>query len=262
MKLLAIGDVYGAAGLRAVQRWLPRLREETAAGLVVVNVENLHGGRGADPEGVREVFDCGADCLTSGNHIWGHRTHARLLEDEPRLLRPANYPAPCPGRGAGVFSAAGGVRIAVINLQGRVFMQPVDDPFRCAAQLLEDLRGEYDVCIVDMHAEASSEKLALAMHLDGKIAALFGTHTHVQTADARILPSGTGYITDLGMTGPYDSIIVMEPDHALRRFRTGRPVRPAPATGDLGLRRAVFDIDAASGCCLDVVRIARGKGGT
>ncbi|MDQ7006197.1 MAG: TIGR00282 family metallophosphoesterase [Acidobacteriota bacterium] len=261
MKLLAIGDVFGNPGRKAVMRWLPGLREESGADFVVVNVENIHAGRGADPASVRDVLLAGADCLTSGNHIWGHRSHAKLLEDERRLLRPANYPDPCPGRGVEIFPSAAGWKVAVINLQGRIFMPPVDDPFRAADEILDEVAGLADVRIVDFHAEATSEKLAMGRHLDSRVAAVFGTHTHVQTADARVLGGGTGFITDLGMTGPYESVIGMDTAAALARFRTGRPMRAAPAQEDPGLRGALFEIDPESGRCLGVERIQRGGGG-
>lgn len=262
MNLLAIGDIFGDPGRRALARWLPELREECAAGLVVVNVENARAGRGVDESSVRAAFDAGADCLTSGNHVWAGKHHARLLESEPRLLRPANYPDPCPGQGVTVVRSVEGHRVAVMNLIGRIFMAPVDDPFRVADEILEELRDEADVIVVDVHAEASSEKLALASHLDGRVSAVFGTHTHVQTADARVLPGGTGYITDLGMTGPYDSIIGLDREVALERFRTGRPVPSKPADQGPGLRGALFDIDDRDGRCREVTRVARGAGGS
>ncbi len=261
LRLLAIGDVFGKTGLKAVQRWLPELIDEFDPGLVIVNVENLHNGRGVDPAGARDVLDAGADCLSSGNHIWGHRSHEKLLETQEALIRPANYPDPCPGRGVVVLDSRQGARVAVINLLGRVFMPPVDDPFLVADEILRELGKRADVIVVDMHAEASSEKLALARHLDGRVAAVFGTHTHVQSADARVLPRGTGFITDLGMTGPYDSIIGMDSETALRRFRSARPVRGLPASEDPGLRGALFEVDERSGRCLRVERVARGAGG-
>lgn len=261
MNLLAIGDLFGGAGRRAVRQWLPSLREELGAECVVVNVENLHGGRGADAAEAADILRAGADCLTSGNHIWGHKGYEKTLAHEPRLLRPANYPAPCPGRGHTILVTGGGIRVAVINLQGRVFMVPVDDPFRTADRILDELKGHADVVAVDIHAEATSEKLALATYLDGQVAAVFGTHTHVQTADARVLPRGTGFITDLGMTGPYDSVIGMATEAALARFLSGRPAHNVPAEGGPGLRGALFTIDEATGRCIKVSRVARGAGG-
>lgn len=261
MNVLTIGDVFGSAGRRALAQWLPALREEYDAGFVIVNVENLHHGKGVDHAGLRDVIGAGADCLTSGNHIWAGKDAERLLSEEPRLLRPANYSAPCPGRGVRVAVSREGVRVAVINLIGRLFMPAVEDPFRTADDVLAELDGQADVAVVDFHAEATSEKLALALHLDGRVSAVFGTHTHVQTADARILPKGAGFITDLGMTGPYESVIGLDADAVVRRFRSGRPAPAPPAQGGIGLRGAVFDIDEANGRCRAVTRIARGGGG-
>ncbi len=262
MNLLAIGDVFGDAGRQMVVQILPRLREEFDASFVVVNVENIRRGKGVDAAGVRAVLEAGADCLTTGNHVWAQKGHEDLLAREARLLRPANYPEPCPGRGVFVGPSSAGPRVGVINLQGRVFMSPVDDPFRAADRMLEFLRERADIVVIDMHAEATSEKLALASHVDGRAAAVFGTHTHVQTADARVLASGTGYITDLGMTGPYGGIIGMQRDPALRRFLTARPATAEPATAEPGLRGALFEIDEGSGRCVAVRRIARGGGGS
>ncbi len=261
MRVLAIGDVFGAPGRKAVTRWLPGLIDETGAGFTIVNVENLHDGSGVDAAGIRDVLDAGADMLTSGNHVWSHRTSENLLDSQANLLRPANYPAPCPGQGVAIGVAREGVRVAVINIIGRVFMQPVDDPFRIADEILDELEGEADVIMVDVHAEATSEKLALATHLDGRVTGVFGTHTHVQTADARVLPGGTGFITDLGMTGPYDSIIGKRKERIVERFRTARPVRAETASGGVGLRGALFEIDLDSYRCREVTRIALGEGG-
>ncbi len=262
VKLLAVGDVFGDPGRKMVTTHLPRLRDELGAGLVIVNVENMHNGRGADAAGVRAILDAGADCLTSGNHIWSHKEHERLLERETRLLRPANYPEPCPGQGVTVVSSREGARVGVINLIGRLFMVPVDDPFRIADEIIAALAGKTDLIALDFHAEATSEKQALASYLDGRVAAIWGTHTHVQTADARVLPQGTGYITDLGMTGPYDSVIGMDRQPAIARFLTSRGARSIPAAQEAGLRGALFDLDESTGRCLAVTRIALGGGGS
>jgi hypothetical protein len=262
MILLAIGDVFSDPGRKALTRWLPELQDEHGAGLTVVNVENVHAGRGIDRRGVEAAFEAGADCLTTGNHAWGHKDHRSLLEEDPRILRPANYPPPCPGRGVAMLRSAEGIDVAVINLIGRLFMQTVDDPFQVADQILEEVSARADLVVVDVHAEATSEKLALAAHLDGRVAAIFGTHTHVQTADAQVLAGGTGYITDLGMTGPYDSVIGLDRSTALERFRTGRPVPHRPASGGAGLRGAAFDLDERTATCRGVVRVARGAGGS
>ncbi len=261
MKVLAIGDVFGTPGRRAVTEWLPRLRAEYGIGFAIVNVENLHNGKGVDASGAREILDAGADCLTSGNHVWASKHADKLLAGEPRLLRPANYPDPCPGHGTYVGIAKDGARVAVLNLIGRVFLPPADDPFRAADDALAELRGQADVIFVDMHAEATSEKLALAHYLDGRVSGLWGTHTHVQTADARVLPRGTGYITDLGMTGPYDSVIGLEADGVVRRFLAARPMQVAAAEGGVALRGALFDVDETTGRCRSVVRVGRGAGG-
>jgi metallophosphoesterase (TIGR00282 family) len=261
VKVLAIGDVFGSAGRRAVREWLPRLREELAPQFVVVNVENLHNGKGVDAAGARDVLDAGADCMTSGNHVWAVKGCEKLLDGEPRLLRPANYADPCPGRGMTVGVTRDGLRVGVVNLIGRVFMSPADDPFRAIDELLPELRASAEAILVDFHAEATSEKLAMANHVDGRVSAVFGTHTHIQTADARVLPRGTGFITDLGMTGPYDSIIGLDADAVLKRFRTGRPVPAHAAEGGIGLRGALFDIDETNGRCRSVTRVARGAGG-
>jgi hypothetical protein len=262
MILLAIGDVFADAGRKALARWLPELQDEVGAGLTVVNAENVRAGRGIDRQGVRDVFAAGADCLTTGNHVWAHKDHAALLEEDARILRPANYPPPCPGRGVTIATSREGLQVAVVNLIGRVFMGQVDDPFQIVDEILEEVASRAELIVIDLHAEASSEKLALAAHLDGRVAAVFGTHTHVQTADARVLPGGTGYITDLGMTGPYESVIGLEKETALHRFRTGRPASHRPATGGVGLRGAVFDLDEGSGRCRSVTRIVRGAGGS
>lgn len=261
MRILAIGDVFGRPGLKALRRFLPDTIDALAPGVTIVNVENLHDGRGVDPAGARDVFDLGADALTTGNHVWGRREHEEVLDGDERILRPINYPPPCPGRGISIVTSRDGIRVAVINVIGRIFMQPVDCPFRTLDAALEETAGKADVVAVDVHAEATSEKAAVAHHLDGRVAAVFGTHTHVQTADARVLPSGTGFITDLGMTGPYASIIGKEPGGVLQRFLTGRPSHAATATGEIGMRGALFEVDEASGRCTSVARVAEGEGG-
>lgn len=261
MRVLAIGDVFAKAGLEALERWLPGLREQHEPSYTIVNVENLHQGHGVEKRALERVFELGADCATSGNHVWAHKGAEKLLEVEHRLLRPANYPEPCPGRGVAVGVTPEGARLGIVNLIGRVFMGPVDDPFAVADEILVELRDEAEVIVVDFHAEATSEKLAMASHLDGRVAAVWGTHTHVQTADARVLPSGTAFISDLGMTGPYDSIIGKERAPILERFKSGRPVRAQAASGGLGLRGALFTIDEASGRASAVERISLGEGG-
>jgi 2',3'-cyclic-nucleotide 2'-phosphodiesterase len=256
MNLLFIGDVVGRPGRRAVGQWLPALRREVEADFVVVNGENSAGGFGITPEIFEELTAAGADVVTGGNHIWHTREAPALLDGEPRLLRPANYPAGAPGRGAGVFPA-GGARVGVLNLEGRVFMEPLGSPFECGRDEVERLRADTPVILVDMHAEATSEKAALAWHLDGRVSAVVGTHTHVQTADERILPGGTAFITDAGMTGPRDSVIGMSREIVLQRFLTQIPARFEVAGGPAQLNGVLIEVDAATGRALGIRRVNR-----
>ncbi|MEW6335280.1 MAG: TIGR00282 family metallophosphoesterase, partial [Thermodesulfobacteriota bacterium] len=207
MKILFIGDIVGKPGRRAVRELLPGIVEDHRIDLVIANCENAAAGFGVTGEVIEELQDCRIDVLTSGNHIWDKKEILEIIEGCDRLLRPANYPAGAPGRGCLVMTAPGGLRVGVINLAGRVFMHPLDCPFRTADREIGTLKSRADVIIVDMHAEATSEKIAMGWYLDGRVGAVVGTHTHVQTADERILPGGTGYITDAGMTGPFDSVI-------------------------------------------------------
>jgi metallophosphoesterase (TIGR00282 family) len=255
--LLFIGDVVGRPGRRAVAQWLPGLRRELRPDLVVANGENSAGGFGVTAETLKDLFGAGVDVVTGGNHIWHTREAPQLLDGEPRLLRPANYPAGTPGRGAGVFAAAGGARVAVLNLEGRAFMQPVLSPFDYAREEVERLRAETPVIFIDMHAEATSEKAALAWLLDGRVSAVVGTHTHVQTADERILPGGTAFITDAGMTGPRDSIIGMSRESVLQRFLTLLPARFEVATGPAQLNGVFLEIDAETGHAAGIRRVNR-----
>jgi metallophosphoesterase (TIGR00282 family) len=267
MRALLIGDVNGRPGRRMVQTCLPRLIVEHRIDLSVANVENAADGFGITPDLSEQMLAMGLDCMTSGNHIWDKQEILDYIPSQPRLLRPENYPAGAPGRGVWIGSTPGGIPVAVVNLMGRVFMPPCDDPFRAADAVLERLAGRARVVLVDMHAEATSEKQAIAAHLDGRVAAVVGTHTHVQTADERILPGGTAYLTDLGMTGPHDSVIGIEKDLALRKFLTGMPVRFSIAKRDTRLCGAVVDIDESTGRARSITRIqilaapAEGTGG-
>lgn len=256
MRILAIGDVIGRPGRAALQRQLRELRQRHDVGFVVANAENSAGGFGVTRESAREMFDAGVDCLTSGNHVWDKKEVIPYLDVERRLLRPANYPSPSPGRGSYVGTAPGGVRVGVINLMGRVYMPSTDCPFRTADALLGELDGMTDVILVDMHAEVTSEKMAMGWYLDGRVSLVFGTHTHVPTADERLLPGGTAYLTDIGMTGPYDSVIGVEKDAILERFLTGRPVRFVTADGNVWLRAALVDVDETTGKARSIERIA------
>ncbi|AHC14738.1 Phosphoesterase [Salinispira pacifica] len=222
--ILAIGDIIGKPGMRALFAMLPKMKKTYKADLTIVNGENASDGFGLTPELADTIFQSGADVITSGNHIWQQREIYRYLDEQPMMLRPANYPSGNPGHGSCIFNA-GGIRLAVLNLQGRYGMWPIDCPFKKANELLRKVKSEADAVIVDFHAENPQEKEALAYHLDGKITALFGTHTHIQTADQRVLPSGTGFITDIGSTGPDQSIIGFDANIGIQRHLTDLPLR-------------------------------------
>src|SRR5262249_36317611 len=230
MKVLMIGDVVAKPGRVAVLERIQDLREQHEIDLAIMNAENLAGGFSVTPQLCQELFANGIDVMTSGNHIFDKKEAIDYIRKQPRLIRPANYPPNTPG--SGFWSGeVNDTRVAVINLMGRVFMPPSDDPFRMVDEFLGTLPNEPMVRLVDMHAEATSEKVAMGWHLDGRVSAVVGTHTHVQTADERILPQGTAYLTDLGLTGPIDSVIGVEPELAIQRFRTGMPNRFEPARG-------------------------------
>ena len=260
MKILFIGDVFGAPGRELVRKALRVLPDQLAIDLVVANVENAAGGYGVTRELGDALLGYGLDVMTSGNHVWDKREALPYLDAEPRLLRPANFPAGVPGRGSFVARARDAQPVAVINLMGRVFMTAIDDPFAAALREVDAVRDRCRVIIVDFHAEATSEKIAMGWHLDGKATAVIGTHTHVQTADERILPGGTAYITDVGMTGPHDSVIGTEKEAALRRFRTGLPARLDPATGDPRLHGVVVTVDSGTGKAVGVERLSLSAG--
>jgi metallophosphoesterase (TIGR00282 family) len=255
MRVLMIGDVYGRPGRRLLQERLRPLVSERGVDFVIANVENAADGFGVTPDLAEQLRAAGIDCLTSGNHIWDKPEINDLLRREPRLLRPHNYPEGAPGTGLFVGEAAGGVPVAVINLMGRLFMPPCDDPFRVADRALEELGSRARVILVDMHAEATSEKQAIAAYLDGRVSAVCGTHTHVQTADERLLPGGTAYLSDLGMTGPYDSVIGIDKELAVRRFTSGMPVRFTVARGDARLCGALVDVDERTGGARSIERV-------
>jgi metallophosphoesterase (TIGR00282 family) len=247
MKLLFVGDVVGKPGRRAVARLLPRLIDERRVDFVVVNVENAAGGFGITSEVMAELEELPIDCFTSGNHVWDKKEGLPLLDENPRLLRPANYPDGNPGKGLYVGSTAAGTPVAVLNLEGQVFMKALASPFATADRLLAGLDRGCKVIVVDMHCEATSEKQAMGFHLDGRVSGVFGTHTHVPTADERILPGGTAFITDTGMTGPYESIIGMRADKVLQRFylQTNQPFEVA--SRDVRLAAVLLDVDETSG---------------
>jgi metallophosphoesterase (TIGR00282 family) len=253
--ILFIGDIVGRPGRQLVERGLDALVEQYAIDLVVANAENAAGGNGVTREIGDALLDAGVDVMTSGNHIWDKKEALAYIGTEPRLLRPANYPAGAPGRGRYLARTASGRPVGIVNVMGRVFMPILDDPFAVVAREIDALAGQTRVILVDVHAEATSEKLAMAWHLDGKVSAVVGTHTHVQTADARILPGGTACITDVGMTGPHDSIIGVEKDAAIARFLTGMPARFETATGNPRLNAVVIAADETTGRATAIDRL-------
>lgn len=256
MRILFVADVIGSPGRRAAKGLLRVVRKQVSADFVVLNGENSAGGFGITPEIARELFELGVDAITTGNHVWDKREIRDYLDEEPRLLRPANYPPGNPGRGHTVVNW-GDVRVAVLNLQGRVFMPAIDDPFQVIERLLQELQGEADVIVVDFHAEATSEKQAFFRYLDGRVAAIVGTHTHVQTADERVLPGGTAVITDLGLTGGLDGVIGMKAEISILRQRLQvRGERMQPADGDLHLQGAVVEIDPERGRARSIERVS------
>jgi metallophosphoesterase (TIGR00282 family) len=256
MRLLFIGDIVGRPGRELVRRGMPGLVHYHRPDLVIANGENAAAGFGITREIGDQLLGCGIDVLTSGNHIWDKREAIDYIGIEPRLLRPANYPPGVPGHGSYVARTADGRSVGVLNLMGRVFMLNIDDPFAAALREVEALRARCRVIFVDFHAEATSEKIAMGWHLDGRVTAVVGTHTHVQTADDRILPAGTAYLTDVGMTGPHDSIIGVDIDAALGRFLTAMPARFETAAGNPRLNAVVIEADDGSGRATDIERVS------
>ena len=262
MNILIIGDVVGSPGRSIMKRALPRVFRRWDIDYCIANVENAAGGFGVTREICDEILALGVDCMTSGNHIWDKREILPVIDQIPQLLRPANYPADQPGAGSHVGRAKDSrVPVATLNVSGRVFMNgAIDDPFRIAEREIERLRKEAAVIVVDVHAEATSEKMALGYFLAGKVSAVVGTHTHVPTCDQRILTGGTAYLSDLGMTGPYDSVIGVEAETIVKRFVTGLPSRYETAKGDPRLAAAVVTVDPGSGraTAIDRMLIAEG----
>jgi metallophosphoesterase (TIGR00282 family) len=255
MRVLFIGDVFAKPGRRLIQDKLHGLIQEHRIDFCIANVENAAAGFGITPDIAEDFLKTEIDLMTSGNHIWDKRAILPYLAEQPRLLRPQNYPPAAPGTGIFIGDSRCGVRLGVLNIQGRVFMPTLDCPFVVGKAAIERIRKETNIVLVDFHGEASSEKQAFAWYMDGQVSAVVGTHTHVQTADERILPQGTAFITDLGMTGPYDSVIGSLPDTALERFLRQMPSRLEPATGNPRLCGAVVDIDESTGHARSIVRI-------
>lgn len=257
MKILFIGDIVGSPGREAIKKLLPGLQEEYSLDFVIANAENAAGGSGITAKVSQELFSSGVSVLTSGDHIWKKSEIFDLLRSEERILRPVNFPDGAPGSGFAVFKAHNGIKLGVINVQGRVFMEALDSPFKTVLSALEKISLDTKIIVVDIHAEATSEKVALGWYLDGKVSAVLGTHTHIQTADEHVLPAGTAYITDVGMTGPYHSVIGRKIENVLERFITSVPVRFEVALENIQLHGVVLDIDATTGKANSIVRIQK-----
>ncbi len=257
MRILFLGDIVGRPGRQSVARWLPGLKREHGIELTVANAENAAGGTGATADTLNELRRHGVNAFSMGNHVWSKKAIIPVLELFPEMARPANYPEGVPGRGAVVVQTDDGRKVALLNLLGRVFMDPLECPFRHADAALAQLRQETPVVLVDMHAEATSEKIAMGWYLDGRCTAVVGTHTHVQTADERILPQGTAYITDIGMCGPRDGVLGVERDVIIQRFLTGMPAKfEVVKSGPLTLSAVVLEVDDASGQTRSIQRIS------
>jgi 2',3'-cyclic-nucleotide 2'-phosphodiesterase len=263
IRVLMVGDVIGKPGRLAMEELLPGLRDGRGVDLVIANGENLAGGMGLTLGTAGALFDTGVDVITSGNHIWDKREIIPELDREPRILRPLNYGQQgVPGRGWGIFHAADGSEVAVVNAQGRTYMQPIENPFTTLDVLLDEGADELPpVRLVDFHCELTSEKTAFGLHLDGRVSVVAGTHTHVATADERVLPRGTAYVSDLGMTGPIDSVIGFAPESVLPRFLTGLPTRFEVGSGPVIFNALLVDVDGVSGRAVTVERIRRLVGG-
>lgn len=255
MKILFIGDIVGSPGRKIVHDRLADILMQRSIDLCIANGENSASGFGITPRLAEEIFAAGAEVITGGNHIWDRKEIIDFFPHEPRLIRPANFPAGTPGKGHFVGQAKNGVHYAVMNLQGRTFMAPLEDPFRTAERELAALPSDVKVIIVDMHAEATSEKQAMGWHLDGKVSAVLGTHTHVATADNRVLPGGTAYITDVGMTGPHDSVIGMEKKPIVQRFLDALPAKFTVAEGDVQMNTVQIDVDESTGRARSIDRV-------
>ena len=268
MKLLFIGDIVGQPGRHAVRQLLPQLREQHRLDFVIANGENSAGGSGITPKTAGEIFSTGVDVITGGDHLWDQKEVMELLAGEKRFLRPLNYPAEVPGQGSGVFTlpgprsgSQGSISVAVLNVQGRTFMQPqLDNPFPLAAKAVKQLREQTRIIFVDFHAEATSEKIALGRYLDGQVSAVVGTHTHVQTADEQIFPGGTAFLSDAGFTGPHESVLGREIEPVIKRFLSGMPQRFEVAKERLMLHGAVIEIDEHTGRAVRIQRVSEPMG--
>lgn len=257
MKLLFIGDIVARTGRDLVKRAVRPLVRAHALDLVIANGENATGGAGLTRSSAEEIFKAGVEVITGGNHTWDKREILEFIDKEPRIVRPANYPPGTPGRGSTVVQTGSGISVGVVNVMGRVFLSTIEDPFAAAEREIALVREQgAQVVFVDVHAEVTSEKIALSWFLDGRATAVIGTHTHVQTADERILPGGTACLTDAGMTGPHDGVIGMDRDGVIARFRTGLPVRFEPASGDPRLNGVIVTADPATGRATAIERVS------
>ncbi|BCG48420.1 2',3'-cyclic-nucleotide 2'-phosphodiesterase, Bsub YmdB [Citrifermentans bremense] len=255
VKLLFIGDVIGKPGREALSRELHRIVDRHMVDLVIANGENAAGGFGLTEETAQDMFKCGVQMITSGNHIWDKKDALEYIKREERIVRPANYPEGTPGRGTTIVKTPGGVKVGILNLEGRVFMNNLDCPFRCADREIAKLKEETAVILVDFHAEATSEKVSLGWYLDGRVSAVIGTHTHVQTADERILTAGTAYMTDAGMTGAFDSVIGVKKEEAILKFVSQRPSKFEVAKKDIRINAVAIEVDEKTGLALGIERI-------
>jgi len=258
VKILFIGDIVGHPGRRAVKELLPILKHKHSLDVIIANGENSAGGNGITPDIAEELFSYGVNAITTGDHLWDQKEVMELLQNEPRFLRPLNYPPGTPGKGSAIFKIRDLPPIAVMNAQGRTFMPPLENPFLLALDEAKWLRQHTTIIFVDFHAEATSEKIAFARMLDGQVSAVVGTHTHVQTADEQIFPGGTAYLSDAGFTGPHESVLGRDIEPVLKRFRTGMPQRFEVARNDVRLQGVVVEIDSTTGKALAVQRVSEG----
>ena len=256
MRILFIGDIVGKPGREAISAFLPDLNREYSFDLVIANAENASGGRGLTKEVAEELYDKGIDFLTMGNHVCDQKDILKFIDNENRLIRPANYPKGAPGKGFG-YVKKNGIKTGIINLSGRIFLPPLENPFSAVIQIINSIAVETPVIIVDFHAEATSEKVALGWFLNGKVSAVLGTHTHIQTADARILDQGTAYITDVGMTGPRDSVLGVKKEIIINSFISQMPVKFEVAAGPLQLNAVILEIDEKTGKTSQIIPVQR-----
>ncbi len=257
MKILFIGDIVGEPGRRAIKELLGGIKKSNDIEFVIANAENVAGGSGVTPSLADELFEYGIDIITSGDHIWKRKEILERIDTDGRILRPANYPSGVPGSGSTVVKAESGTDVGVVNLQGRVFMAALECPFRAAKEAVDKISKKARIIIVDMHAEATSEKVAMGWYLDGRVSAVVGTHTHIPTADPRILPGGTAYVTDVGMVGPYNSVIGVQVEPIIQHFLTRMPARFEVADGPVVFNAVLLEVDDASGQAKSIRRIDR-----